>query len=249
MQKRSLSHKVFAVVPAAGSGTRYGPGTRKPFLLLNGKPLIIWALEILESVPDIAHIIPVLRKSDIPGGKQIFQQYKISKIMRTVEGGKERQDSVLNALAGIRENNSIVLIHDGARPFITGEMIQSALHELDGFDGVVVGMPPKDTIKETEHGLIQKTLKRESLWAIQTPQVFPAQVITAAYEHAYRERYYATDDAALVERYGGRVKVIKGSYRNIKITTPEDLAFAELLLSQRHIQQKNRHIKKPATPT
>ena len=244
MQKSSLSNEVIAVVPAAGSGTRYGPGTRKPFLLLNGKPLIIWALEILESVPNISHIIPVLKKSDLNKGKKLFQQYEISKILRIVEGGKERQDSVLNALTGLKGNFSIVMIHDGARPFLTKDMIERGLDELDGFDGVVVGMPPKDTIKETEHGFVQSTLNRDSLWAIQTPQFFPVQVISAAYERAYRERYYSTDDAALVERYGGRVKVIKGSYSNIKITTPEDLAFAELLLSQRLIQHKKERRKK-----
>ena len=237
MQKSSLSHEVIAIVPAAGSGTRYGPGTHKPFLSLNGKPLIIWALKTLASVPNIVHIIPVLRKSDIGKGNETFQQYEISKILRIVEGGKERQDSVLNALAGIKKNFSTVLIHDGARPLLTQDMIERAIKELDGFDGVVVGMPPKDTIKETEHGLVHKTLKRDTLWAIQTPQVFPVQVIAEAYERAYRERYYSTDDAALVERYGGRVKVIKGSYSNIKITTPEDLAFAELLLSQKLMQE------------
>jgi len=243
MQKGSLSNKVIAIVPAAGSGTRYGPRTRKPFLSLNGKPLILWALETLESVPHISHIIPVLKKSDLAKGQQLFKEYKISKILRIVEGGKERQDSVLNALTGIKGEKSIVLIHDGARPFLTEDMIERSVNELDGFDGVVVGMPPKDTIKETEHGVVQKTLKRDSLWSIQTPQVFPLQAISAAYEHAYRERYYSTDDAALVERYGGRVKVIKGSYSNIKITTPEDLAFAELLLSQKIIQHKKKRHK------
>jgi len=136
MQKSSILKEVIAVVPAAGSGIRYGPGTRKPFLSLNGKPLIIWSLETLESVLSIAHIIPVLKKSDLTKGEKIFHQYGISKILRIVEGGKERQDSVLNALTGIKGKNSIVLIHDGARPFLTEDMIKRGLNELDGFDGV-----------------------------------------------------------------------------------------------------------------
>jgi len=139
-----------------------------------------------------------------------------------------------------------VLIHDAARPLIEKELIKNALKELaatpvfpllqegeevlNGYDGVVLGVPLKDTIKESVNTIVQKTLKRDKLWAIQTPQLFHFRSISTAYDNASEEGYYATDDASLVERYGGKIKIVMGSYHNIKITTPEDLVIAEALL-------------------
>ncbi len=112
-------------------------------------------------------------------------------------------------------------------------MIERTIKELKDCDGVALGVPLKDTIKEAEDGIIKKTLRRDSLWAIQTPQIFPYKNILTAYERAMKEGFYSTDDAALIERYGGKIKVVMGSYKNIKITTPEDLAIAEFLLSRK----------------
>jgi 2-C-methyl-D-erythritol 4-phosphate cytidylyltransferase len=133
-----------------------------------------------------------------------------------------------------------VLIHDGVRPLIEADLIRKSMSELKDCEGVVVGVPVKDTIKEVHgsslmaHGkeevVVKNTLNRNVLWAIQTPQVFPFEKIKDAYARAAADRYYATDDAALIERYGGKVKIIMGSYRNIKITTPEDIDIAEALL-------------------
>jgi len=243
-----MNDKVKAIVPAAGLGRRFGPGANKPFEILDGKPLIVWSLETLGSVEEIEEIIPVLREADREKALEIFEQYELSKIKKIAPGGKERQDSVYNGLKLIEGQDCIVLIHDGARPFIQKNLIEKAIRELliahsppvtkggkgrlKGYDGVILGVPVKDTIKEAEGEIIKKTLKRDSLWAIQTPQVFHYRTIFSAYEKATKEGFYPTDDAALVEKYGGKIRVIMGSYRNIKITTPEDLIAAEYFLSR-----------------
>jgi 2-C-methyl-D-erythritol 4-phosphate cytidylyltransferase len=250
--------KVVAIVPGAGKGKRFGPGTNKPFQSLSGKPIIVWSLEILEAVVGVVEIIPVLKMEDMEYGLKIFEKYGISKIKRIAPGGKERQDSVYYGLKLIEDKNCIVLIHDGVRPLIERNLVEKMITELlspsvpplqkgpvrpdlpgggeggfNGFDGVTLGIPLKDTIKEAENGIIKKTLRRDSLWAIQTPQIFPYKNILTAYDRAMKEGFYSTDDAALIERYGGKIKVVMGSYKNIKITTPEDLAIAEFLLTRK----------------
>ena len=240
-----MNYRVTAIVPAAGLGRRFGPDTNKPFQLLGGKPLVVWSLEALESVEEIEEIIPVLKEEDRKKGVALFEQHKLSKIKRIAPGGEERQDSVYNGLKLVEDKNGIVLIHDGARPFIEKGLIEKSVRELlipyclpltgdglKGCDGIILGVPVKDTIKETEGDIIRRTLKRDSLWAIQTPQVFHYITIFSVYERAMKEGFYSTDDAALIEEYGGKVRVIMGSYRNIKITTPEDLLAAEYLLSR-----------------
>lgn len=237
-----MSHKVIAIVPSSGLGRRFGSDANKPFQILGGKPLVVWALEALESVDAIEEIIPVLRKEDVERGIEVFRSYNISKTKRVAAGGKERQDSVYNGLKLIGDKNCIVLIHDGVRPFIEKDLIEKVIKELlkggkgglKSFDGVVLGVPVKDTIKEAESGIIKSTIRRDSLWAIQTPQVFPYKKISAAYKKSIKEGFYSTDDAALMERYGGKIKVIMGSYSNIKITTPDDLIFAEYLISKNY---------------
>jgi 2-C-methyl-D-erythritol 4-phosphate cytidylyltransferase len=236
-----------AVVPAAGLGKRFGQGTNKPFQTLGGKPLVVWSISELEKVSEIVEIIPVLKSADMAIGQKLFDEYAFSKIKKIAPGGKERQDSVYNGLRLIDDEDCMVLIHDGVRPLVGKELIENIIKELqsdlspsgmkdkagfEAIDGVIPGVPLKDTVKEAENGMVRKTLKRGSLWAVQTPQVFHYASVLHAYEKALNEGYFATDDAALVERYGGRVKIIMGSYRNIKITTPEDLEIAEYLLGK-----------------
>ena len=240
--------KTYAIVPAAGMGKRFGNGTNKPFLPLGGEPLLIWALRTLESIPQVTEIIPVLKTEDFDEARRIFEAYGLKKVLQIAPGGRERQDSVRSGLRLVQDQRGIVLIHDGVRPLIEKDLVHQAIEEIKeaaepsqlrhtsadpGVSGVVLGVPPKDTIKEAEGGFIRKTLARDSLRAVQTPQVFPYEVIAGAYEKARQEGYYSTDDAALVERYGGRIKVIPGSYLNIKITTPEDMVIAESLISGR----------------
>jgi 2-C-methyl-D-erythritol 4-phosphate cytidylyltransferase len=228
-----MNRKVIAIVPAAGIGRRLGPGSNKAFHIILGRPLIVWAIEVLERTEDIDEIIPVLKESDMEGGLKVFDQYNFSKVRRVVQGGNQRQDSVYNGLRNIGVKPGIVLIHDGVRPLVEREKVKEAIHALGGYDGVILGVPVKDTVKHVENGMVSTTLRRDTLWAIQTPQVFLHDSLMAAYETAMEKTIYGTDDASLVERVGGKVKVVMGSYANIKITTPEDIPLAEFLLRQK----------------
>ena len=225
-----MQHNVVAIVPAAGLGRRFGEDRNKPFEMLGGKPVILWALEVLEKMAEVREIIPVLKEADIQAGMELFGQCGITKVRRVAPGGRERQDSVFNALHFIREKTSLVLIHDGVRPLLETRMVRRALKALSGCDGVVIGLPPKDTIKEVAGGIVRQTLKRDALIAVQTPQVFYYQPLFDAYERAMKEAFYATDDSSLVEWNGGRIRVVPGDHINIKVTTPEDLVIAEAFL-------------------
>lgn len=236
--------KVTAIVPAAGLGKRFGQDNNKTFQALLDKPIVIWALEALECVDDIEEIIPVFKKDDMEQGLALIERFRISKVKRVAPGGKERQDSVFNGLNLAGKKTDVVLIHDGVRPLIEKSVIEESIKQLKDCDGVIVGVPPKDTIKEARGQVsgvrcqgkdivVKKTLNRNILRAIQTPQVFKYSALMHAYKKAMAEKFYSTDDSAIVERYGGKVKVIMGSYTNIKVTTPEDLAIAEMLLKKR----------------
>jgi len=233
--------RVVALVPAAGTGKRFGSETNKPFHDLRGKPLIIWALEVLESVEAVSEIIPILKAEDMDMGRTVFEQVGLSKIKKIAPGGKERQDSVYSGLKLIQDKDCIVLIHDGARPLIEKSLVVNIIRHMseiitkkEGYDGIIPGVPLKDTVKESDGKMtVKRTLKRDSLWAIQTPQVFPYVNLIRAYTMAMKARLYSTDDAALIEHYKGRMKIMMGSYTNIKITTPEDLALAEFFLSRK----------------
>lgn len=225
-----MAEKVVAIVPGAGIGKRFGTGTNKPFEFLGGKPLMTWVLTALESVNEIAEIIPVVKAEDMGVTAELIEEYEITKVRRIAPGGRERQDSVFHGLKLVDDPENTVLVHDGCRPLIEPAHIIDAIRALYDCDGVVVGVPVKDTVKEASDGMIGKTLDRSRLWAVQTPQVFRFRVLYEAYERAMEESYYATDDSALVERRGGKVRIVQGSYTNIKITTPEDMLAAEAFL-------------------
>lgn len=228
-----MKKKVIAIVPAAGLGKRLGPGTNKPFHKLLNIPLLIWSLRIFEAIETISEIIPVIKEDDIKMASELFMEYNLSKIKRIALGGKERQDSVYHGLKLIDDRADFVLIHDGGRPLIDRELVLKVINNIEGCDGVIVAVPVKDTIKEAEDAIVKETLPRDLLWAVQTPQVFRYSSIMKAYEKAMAEKFYATDDSALIERLGGRVKIIMGSYDNIKVTTSEDISLAGMLLTKR----------------
>lgn len=228
-----MRENIVAIVPSAGLGQRFGPDKNKPFYPLLGKPVCVWSLEILQGIGEITEIIPVLKEADMEAGAEVFERYNLSKIRKIAPGGRERQDSVYNGLKAVKGKADIVLIHDGARPLIETGIVRRALNSISGFEGVVVGVPVKDTIKEVSGSLIKKTLKRDAIWAVQTPQVFLYSSLMKAYQQAMREEFYSTDDSALIERNGGKVKMVEGSYSNIKITTPDDIIVAELVLRER----------------
>lgn len=229
--------KVVAVVPAAGVGKRFSTSTKKPFVDFLGIPLLIHTLKRLHAVKSITEIIPVLRKEDIKKGFELMETYNLNKVRRIAVGGRERKDSVYNALRMI-ENEDLILIHDGVRPLVTQELVKKLLSEIsnkqsnNSIDGVILGIPVKETLKEVgDNGFVHSTKKREKFWTIQTPQVFRFNVLKKAYDSVYKYGFYATDDSALVERIGGRVKVILGDPFNIKVTTPEDVEIVKYLLT------------------
>jgi 2-C-methyl-D-erythritol 4-phosphate cytidylyltransferase len=228
-----MKDRIVAIVPSAGIGKRFGDKTRKTFVALGEKPLLLWAIETLNAAPEIKEIIPVIKEEDMEYAIELFEKHAIPKVKRIAPGGRERQDSVYHGLNLIDDKKCIVLVHDGVRPLIEPAFIGAAARQLKGCDGVVVGVPVKDTIKEASAGEVKVTLARERLWAVQTPQLFPWETIREAYDRAMKESFYSTDDSALVEKYGGRVRIVMGSYTNIKVTTPEDLEIAELFLRMR----------------
>ncbi len=226
--------KVIAVVPAAGSGSRFGPGLSKTFSPLLGRPVLAWTLAALDSSDDIAEVIPVTKEEDMDACMKLVEEHGIRKVRRIAPGGEERQDSVLNGLRHISEDDAVVLIHDGARPLLEAALIRNVLRGLEGYDGSLCAIPPKDTIKEVgEGGTVVSTPPRGRLVSVQTPQAFALKTLMEAYRKAGAEGFRSTDDAALVERAGGRVNVVEGSYMNIKITTPEDMEIAEMFLRKR----------------
>lgn len=245
-RKSGKKKKIAAIVPSAGIGKRFGSDKNKAFHLLMGKPVIVWSLELLESIENVAEIVPVFNKNDIQEGSRLIKKYGISKIKKIAIGGKERQNSVYNALNLIEKDTDIVLIHDAARPLVEKAQVEQALKQLEGIEGIIIGVQPKDTIKElfykTHKGkkelFVKKTLDRKSLLAVQTPQIFKYNVLLKAYKKAMRKGFYSTDDAALVEKFGGKIKIMLGSYSNIKITTPEDIETTRVLIKKRKERRK-----------
>ena len=233
---------VTALIPAAGMGKRMGKAVAKQFLPLGDKPMLAHTLLVFQQAPEIDEIIPILSQEDMENClQQVIERYRITKVKTLVVGGKERQDSVANGLMKLGKDASVVLVHDGVRPFVTLEMIRTAVDHAKKGICVSVGVPVKDTIKETDdEGFVRRTLERSRLWAIQTPQAFPVKVLKRAYDESYAHRVFGTDDAMLVERAGGRVQVIMGNYENIKITTPEDLLVAEEILKRRLDADRDR---------
>jgi 2-C-methyl-D-erythritol 4-phosphate cytidylyltransferase len=227
--------KVTVLIPAAGMGKRMGKAVAKQFLLLGDKPMLAHTLLAFQRASEIDEIIPILSKEDVENClREIIERYHITKVKTLVVGGKERQESVLHGLQKLEKDATIVLVHDGVRPFVTQEMIGEVVEHARKGECVTVGVPLKDTVKEVDdQGMVRQTLDRSRLWAIQTPQAFPAKVLKHAYEESTRHNAVGTDDAMLVERAGGKVRVIMGNYENIKITTPEDLILAEEILKGR----------------
>lgn len=234
-----------AIVLAAGSGRRMKSDVAKQYLPLGGRPLIWYALHAIEESSVIDDCILVACQEDILNGyvrEEIVERFGFHKVASIVPGGAERYDSVYNALQAIKETGTAgyVFIHDGARPFLTEEILERCLAEVEKTGACVAGMPVKDTIKiADEDCYARQTPDRNTLWQIQTPQVFERVLITQAYEKLMQEKerlaaagVKITDDAGVVELLMDRpVKLVEGSYRNIKVTTPEDIAAAEAFLA------------------
>lgn len=225
--------KVTALVVAAGVGKRMGVHeTPKQFLQIASLPILAYTLARFESFQDISQIILVTRQEDIKAcWSDIVEKYHFKKVKSIVPGGFSRQDSVYQGLQSVEPETEIVVIHDGVRIFVTEDMVFNSIKAAQSCGGAVLAVPVKDTMKRvSKDGFVYETLDRNELWAIQTPQTFNYQLIRFAHERARQDGFYGTDDAVLLERLGFKVKVVEGSYRNIKITIPEDLVLAEMIL-------------------
>jgi 2-C-methyl-D-erythritol 4-phosphate cytidylyltransferase len=210
-------------------------GVPKVFLPMGGAPLLAQTLqqfEICSEVDEVIILAPPEKGMQL--AEELVRRFGFQKVSRIVPGGTERQDSVYAGLKALGLYTDIVLIHDGARPFITPDLIGRVVSETRVSKAVVAAIPVRDTMKEIgEDGTVLKTLNRDRLWEIQTPQGFLYSLLLRAYEKAYEDQFYGTDDAALVERLGIEVKVVHGSRFNLKITTPEDLVLGEALLKMK----------------
>jgi 2-C-methyl-D-erythritol 4-phosphate cytidylyltransferase len=239
--------KADAVIVSAGKGLRFMEGKsirpdrgKKQFHFLEGKPILAHTLDRFETCPLIRSIRLVAGQEDMDYClKEIVEKYRFQKVSQIVPGGKRRQESVKNGIDALPKDTDIVAIHDGVRPFVTQAMIEDSIHSAVRYGAVILAMPVKDTIKMSNpDGTVLKTLDRESLWQVQTPQTFQVSVIKEAYSKAAEDAFIGTDDASLVERLGVKVHILPGSYTNIKITTPEDLWLANLFLKMNILTQE-----------
>lgn len=226
-----VNQSVGVIVVAAGRGTRMGTKESKQYLMLDNKPIIMHTLEVFHQHHLISQIVLVTGASDIERCQAWVNQYGLETKVQVVEGGNERQHSVYQGLRAI--STPWVLVHDGVRPFVAEQHITACYEAAKETGAAVLAVPVKDTIKQVdEHGNVIATPKRESLWAIQTPQAFQYDMLLEAHESAMSAGFIGTDDAMLIERLGMTVKVAQGDYRNVKITTPDDLIYAEFVTRQ-----------------
>ena len=224
--------KYAAIVLAAGSGKRMNSQVHKQYLIIQDRPVLYYSLKAFEDSAVDEIVLVVGKGEEKFCRKEIVDKYGISKVKAIVEGGKERYHSVFEGLKQTSDAD-YVLIHDGARPFVNQDIIRRCMQEVQKYQACVVGMPVKDTIKiADEEGYAKQTPDRKNVWMIQTPQTFSYALIYEAYEEMLKiEDTAITDDAMVLERIKGKKsKLIEGSYRNIKITTPEDLLIANVYL-------------------
>ena len=202
---------------------------------LCGKPIIYYSLKALERSRYVNDIIVVVNKRDIKRAGLLARNYSINKIARIVEGGEMRFDSVFNGLRNIDNKTDIVLIHDCARPFTKTDLINKSIRAADKFTAAIAAVKATSTLKEVSPNYtINETLNRDSIYIAQTPQVFKRELIISAYGKAKKAGFKPTDDSAVVEKFGGRVKIVEGSQTNIKITTKEDMVLAKAILKNKN---------------
>ncbi|MBW1745708.1 MAG: 2-C-methyl-D-erythritol 4-phosphate cytidylyltransferase [Deltaproteobacteria bacterium] len=225
---------VSAIIVAAGKGIRMDDNVRKQYLLLDNRPLISHTIEVFDECNIIDEIFLVVPEEDfVFCNENILNQRNFQKKVSLVPGGAERQDSVYKGLLAIDNiiDDSIVVIHDGVRPFIRSEQLTECISCATDYDACIFGIPAYDTLKRVNSsGFIEDTIERKDIWLAQTPQAFKYNLIRKAHENAIRTGINGTDDAMLVEQLGIKVKVVKGSRCNIKITTREDLLLARAMV-------------------
>lgn len=223
---------ISAIIVAGGSGSRMETSTKKQYLKIKDKEILVYTVECFQNMPEIQEIVVVTGKEDIAYVEKLLKDtYKLNKVSYIVAGGKERQDSVYNGIQAADEKSDYLVIHDGARPLVTEEVVRAGLDMAYTHRASIIAVPVKDTIKlVSKDGKVEATPDRSSLWSVQTPQIFEKELIIHAHEYAKEHELSVTDDSMLVEAIGVPVYIVEGEYTNIKITTPEDLIIAEKML-------------------
>ncbi|PTL35730.1 2-C-methyl-D-erythritol 4-phosphate cytidylyltransferase [Candidatus Methylomirabilis limnetica] len=228
---------VTAIIPAAGAGVRFGGAVKKQFIALDGLPILSHTLRALAASKALSAIIVVVPPGEELRGRKALELARIDLETEVVPGGQARQDSVYIGLQRAKAETDLVLIHDGVRPFVSREVVLATIEAAKEWGAAIAAVPVIDTIKRVDtDGFVVETLQREQLWAVQTPQVFRYALLMRAHRAIREGGIVATDDAALVERIGGMVKVVRGSYENLKITSEEDLPLADLILKRWMVQ-------------
>ena len=221
---------VTAIVAAGGVGKRLKAKVRKSFVRLAGRPMLGWVLKALQSSPSVRDVVVVAHPKDLAAVRALAHRERASKLSAVVPGGESRMASVACGLRAVPPDTTWVLVHDAARPLVTPALIEATVRAARGSKAAIAAVPVVPTIKQAKGRWVVKTLDRSALWAVQTPQVFERKLLEEAHRRAHH--FSATDDAALVEAIGKRVKIVPGSERNIKVTTPEDRMIAESLLKK-----------------
>ena len=222
--------KVSAIIPAAGSGERFGE--EKQFKLFSGRPLLFHTLKLFLQSDYIDEIIVAVPSASVDSTHRDVLSMSAGKPVKVVAGGTRRQDSVKNGIDVSDSHSTLVCIHDAARPFVTEDLIQRSISACEFADGAVVGIPSKDTVKFSENGLVKETLDREKIWLAQTPQCFHKNKLLQALYNAEKENLIGTDESALMEAMGFSIKLVDGESNNFKITTKDDWIRAELVASR-----------------
>ena len=224
---------VSLVVVAAGKGTRMNMDVNKQYIEVCGIPILARTLSRFDTLNYINEIILVVHSDDILYCKEhIIDAFNFNKIKCLVTGGETRQDSVFNGLKEVSSEADVVIIHDGARPFVNEDSIISCIDAAVQYGVSTVAVPVKDTVKYSDsEGFVHSTLDRSRLWSVQTPQAFKYKIIMDSHKQAHKDNFVGTDDTVLAERLGYKTRLVMGSYNNIKITTREDLIFAEAIVN------------------
>ncbi|HJP18902.1 MAG TPA: 2-C-methyl-D-erythritol 4-phosphate cytidylyltransferase [Nitrospinota bacterium] len=224
--------KTSAIITAAGHGRRMGKGRKKQFLMLGENPVIVYTLQTFEKSDSINEIILVVPDDGIDYCKQeIVNSYKFTKVKKIVTGGEKRQESVFNGLKSVSREMDLVAVHDGVRPFLSKSILENSIKKAKEKGSVVVAIPVKDTLmKISDQGMVVGGQNRDSIWRIQTPQIFKKEILISAFEKALKDNFCGTDESTLVARLGIPVYVVNGSELNIKITTPEDIDLGESIM-------------------
>ncbi len=222
----------YAIIVAAGKSERMGPEVDKAFLSLGTKPVLAYSLTAFDRCPDIDGIILVVRKDRVDAARGLIQIYSCAKVKKIVAGGSQRQQSVLNGIEALSDDDvNIVAVHDGARPCITPELISETIKAAKAHGSGVAAVKITDTVKSVDaHMNVDKTIDRTKLWAVQTPQTFKLDLLMKAFAVVKKKKAVVTDEASAVELISGKVKLVPSMLSNIKITTPEDLSLAAAFL-------------------